>query len=80
MEDLCRRRPPEGETVPILVQLAMTMDGTLEGGEMTVALRILHTGRAGGPSGMREEHLKVCLREATQKRTHTKDGGTNWLV
>ena len=51
-EDLFRRRPPEGEATPILVQPVCIADGPPEGEEIASAVRKLRAGRAKGPSGM----------------------------
>ena len=58
-EDLYRWHPPEREANPILVQPERITDDTPEGEEIAVVVRIIQTGRAGGPSGMREYHLEV---------------------
>ena len=64
-DNLYRRRPIEGKAIPILVQPQKIADYTMEGGEITVAVRRVQMGRVGGLSAMRSEHLKVWLREVT---------------
>ena len=58
-KDLYRERPPEGEYIPILVQTVSIEDGTPEVGKIAAALRKLRSGRAGGPLGMKSEHLNA---------------------
>ena len=65
-EDLYMRRPPEGEPLQILVQTVSIADRPPEGEEIAEVVRKLRTGRAGGPLGMKSEHLKTWLREATR--------------
>ena len=67
-EDLYRQRPPEGEPIPILLQMLSIVDGTPEGGEIAASVHKLRAGRAGGPSGMKEEHPKTWLREETREK------------
>ena len=67
-EDIYRRRPPEGEPIPILLQMLSIVDGTPEGGEIAASVHKLRAGRAGGPSGMNVEHLKTWLREETREK------------
>ena len=63
MEDLYRQRPPEGDLIPILMRPEEIPDEPLVGEEIAVELIRLCTGRVDDHPGMREEHLKVCLRE-----------------
>ena len=71
-EDIYRQRPAEGASIPILAQPAEIPDEPPGREETEVSVRGLHTGRAGGTSGMRAEKLQGWLREATQE----KDTGT----
>ena len=57
-EDIYRRRQPEGETIPIMLQPVSIVDGLPKGDKIVVDVRIIRTGRAGGPSGIKAEHLK----------------------
>ena len=52
-EDIYRRCLPEGEAIPILVQLARIADDIPERKEIAVALRRLKMGREGNPSRIR---------------------------
>ena len=63
-EDLYRRHPPEGDAIQILVKPENITDNTQEEKEILVAERRQQTGLVGGPSGIREENLKVRLRMA----------------
>ena len=47
-EDLYRHCPPEGESIPSLVQLVSIKEGTPWVGEILAAIRKLRLGRAGG--------------------------------
>ena len=67
-EDLYRWQPLGGEPIPILVQPVSIAEGPLEGEEITAEVRKIRTGRAGGPSGMKAEHHKTWLREATREK------------
>ena len=66
MEDLYRQRLPEGEEIPILVQMLIIADIPPEGEAIAVAVWRLRTGQTGELSGMMAEHLKPWLREATK--------------
>ena len=44
------------------------MDGPPKGGEIAAAVQKLQLGMAGLPSGMKVEHLKSRLREATREK------------
>ena len=68
------RRPLEGDSILILVQLEDILYRTLEGEEIKVAVRGLRTGRVREPSGIRTENLKVWLREAKRE----KDPDPRW--
>ena len=57
-EYLYRRLPPEGAPIPILVQPVSISGGPTEVGEIMATVRKLWLGRAGGPLGMKAEHLK----------------------
>ena len=61
-----RRHPPEGKEILILAKLSEIPDGPPEGEDISLAVRVLCMGRAGGPSEMRSEHLKGCIREETR--------------
>ena len=56
-EDIYRRRQPEGETIPIMLQPVSIADGLPKEDKIVVDVRIIRTGRAGGPSGIKAEHL-----------------------
>ena len=71
-EDLYRRRPPFNKVIPIPVQPYMIADRTPEGGDITVAVQVLRTGREGGPLGMRAYYLKVWIRDAVQEKEPEK--------
>ena len=60
--------PPEGEPIPILVQLVSIVDGNLEEEEIIFSVRKIRTGQAGGPSGTNTEHLNTWQREATGEK------------
>ena len=64
-EDLYMCHPTEGEAISIVVQPAYIVDGPLERDYIVVALQGLIAEQAGGSSGMRSDHLKVWIREAT---------------
>ena len=72
-EDLYRRRPLEGEPLPILVQPVSISDRPLEGEEIAAAVRKLRSGRAGGPLVMKARHLKSWLREVTREKDTDTD-------
>ena len=59
---LYRRFPPHGKAIPTPVQPADIPYGTAEGEGIAVSVQGLCTGQEGGPSGMKEEHLKGWLR------------------
>ena len=61
-EELYRRCSPEGVPIPILVQPEEIQEEPLGGEEIEVEVQVLNTGRSGGPSGMRAEHLQGCIR------------------
>ena len=65
--------PTIGEPLPIVVQPVIIADGYVEVGDIAVAVRKLRSGRAGGLSGMKAEHLKSWLQDATRE----KDPDTN---
>ena len=67
-EDLYRHLPPEDEIIPILVQPVSIKEATPEVGEISAEVRKFRPGRAGGPLGMKAEHLKVWLRAATREK------------
>ena len=67
-EDIYRRRPPEGEPIPILVQTVIISDGPPEGEEISVAVWKLQVGYSGGPWSMKSENLKTWLQEATREK------------
>ena len=67
-EDLYRRRPPFNKVIPIPVQPYMIADRTPEGGDITVAVQVLRTGREGGPLGKREGNLAVWLSKVTWEK------------
>ena len=72
-EDLYMQRPPKGEIIPILVQPVSITDGPPEVGEIAAVVRKLRSGSAGGPSGMKAEHLKAWLQAVTgEKEPDTK--------
>ena len=52
-EDIYRRCPPEGEEIPILVQLARVADDIPEREDIAVAVQRLKMGREGNPSRIR---------------------------
>ena len=79
-EDLYRQRLPEGESLPIMMQLVSIADGTPKGEEIMVSVQKLRTGRAGEPSGMKAEHLNTWLREATREKDLETDKWNNWWV
>ena len=64
-EDLYRRRPLEGDPLPIVAQPVSIADRLPEGEEIAAVLRKIRTAQAGVPSGMKAEHLKTWRREAT---------------
>ena len=66
-EELYRRHPPEGASILILVQTAEMEDDPPGGQDIAVEVWVLHMGREGGPSGMREYHLKGWIGEAPQE-------------
>ena len=43
-------------------------DGPPGGDEIAAEVKGIHTGQAGGTSGMRKEHLKAWLREAKSEK------------
>ena len=53
-EDIYRRRPQEGEAIPVLVQQVSITDGTMEGEEVAVAVKILQMGCTRGLSNMNQ--------------------------
>ena len=61
-------RPPEGEIIPIVVQAVSIVDRSLEVGEIAASVRKLRAGRAGGPSGMKVEHLKAWLQVVIREK------------
>ena len=67
-EDLYRHRPPEDESITILVQPVSIKDGPPEVGNIAAAVRTLRSIRSGGPSGMKAEHLKAWLQAATREK------------
>ena len=67
-EDLYRHHPPEVESIPILVQSVSIGDGPPDIGDIVVTVRKLRSGRAGGPSGMKAEHLKAWLQAETREK------------
>ena len=62
------QRPPEGESITILVQPLSIEDVPPEVGETAAAVRKLWSERTGGPSGINVEHLKAWLWEATREK------------
>ena len=60
--------PTIGEPLPIVVQPVIIADGYVEVGDIAVAVRKLRSGRAGGLSGMKAEHLKSWLQDATREK------------
>ena len=48
-EDIYRQRPLEGKAVPILLQPSDIPGGPPEGNEISVLVRVINKGRAGGP-------------------------------
>ena len=78
-EDLYMCRPPEGLKVPQLLRKSDIKGGILTEAEVDEAVWGRTGGRAGGPSGMRAEDLKGCLREATRtKDPEQRKGGNSW--
>ena len=61
-EDLYRWLPPEGYPIPILLQPVSITGGPLEGEDLEFAVRKIRSGREGGPSVMKSEHLNTWLR------------------
>ena len=56
----------------MLVQTAVVPDGTPIKEETEAAVQSIHVGRAGRTSGMRAEHLKMWLIEATREKNMDK--------
>ena len=77
-EDLYRQLPPEGESVPILVQWLSIEDGPPEVGEIAATLGKIRSGRAGGTLGMKAEHLKAWLRAATTEKEPDTETWEKW--
>ena len=67
-EDLFRKRPPEGESITILLQQVSIEDGPPEVEEIVEAVRKLQSGRVKGPSGMKAEHLTSWLWAVTTEK------------
>ena len=67
-EDIYRRRPQEGEPIPILLQPVSIADGPLEGEDILFSVHKLRTGWAVGPSIIKAKQLKTWLREATREK------------
>ena len=65
-EELYRHCPPEGEGITILVQPLSIEDGPPEVGYIAATVSKIQSGRAGGPSRMKAEHLKAWLQAATR--------------
>eukprot|EP00978_Attheya_sp_CCMP212_P028132 scaffold96327_cov32-Attheya_sp.AAC.1 len=61
---LYRKEAPPGESIPILVEPVAVSDEIPEMEEIAEAVRKLRNNRAGGPSGIRGEHLKGWLAKA----------------
>ena len=64
-EDLYRRRPPEGEAIPILVQPVSITYGPPEGEYIIVTVRRLCLVQGRGLPGMLAENFKAWIRETT---------------
>ena len=56
----------------MLVQPVVVPDGTPIKEEISVAVRSIHVGRAGRPSGMQSEHMKMWLIDATREKNTDK--------
>ena len=67
-EDLYIHLPLEGKSISILVQPVSIKEGTPVVWKIAASIRKLHSGRAGGPSGMKLDHLKTWLRAATREK------------
>ena len=74
---LYRRRPPDGEPIPILVQMVSIAGGPPKVEYIEFAVRKLRAGHAGGLSVMKEEHPITLLRGATRDKIQTLRSGTN---
>ena len=63
--DLCSRRDPVGEPIEVVLEAPFDIiDDIPDLAEISAAASGLRTNRAGGPSGMRGEHLKTWIAQA----------------
>ena len=62
------QRHPKGETIPILVQPVIIVEGLPEVWKIYAAIRKLWLGREGGPLSMKAEQFKEWLRAATREK------------
>ena len=56
------------DSISLLVQMVAINDDPPSEEDIAATVRGLQIGRAGGPSGMRSENFKTCLRETTRER------------
>ena len=64
-EDLYTRHTPDGDPIPLMFQMEAISDEPPSKKKIVMEVWSLYTGIAGGPLVMQEDHLKLCLQEAT---------------
>ena len=65
--DLYRHIPPPGENIPVSVEPFPVEDLVPTEDEIECAVKWIQNHRSGGPSGIRDEHLKGWLAEARKE-------------
>ena len=63
--ELYRHVPPMGQPIPMGLQLFLIYYSILEDKDIAWAVHRLCLNRSGGPLGIRSEHLRQWLHEAT---------------